>query len=133
MASVGVRELRQRASELLRRVEAGETIEITDRGRPVLSTYGRGCHSVRDERLRYTRYRDGTEELYDTRNDPNEWNNLAGKPEHAGVIAEHKRWLPKIDLPPAPNSANRVLTYDRRTDEAIWEGKTVRRNDPIPE
>jgi prevent-host-death family protein len=35
MASVGVRDLRQRASELLRRVERGETIEITDRGRPV--------------------------------------------------------------------------------------------------
>jgi prevent-host-death family protein len=35
MASTGIRELRQRASELLRRVEAGETIEITDRGRPV--------------------------------------------------------------------------------------------------
>ena len=35
MVSVGVRELRQRASELLRLVEAGETIEITDRGRAV--------------------------------------------------------------------------------------------------
>jgi prevent-host-death family protein len=35
MVRVGVRELRQRASELLRRVERGETIEITDRGRPV--------------------------------------------------------------------------------------------------
>jgi prevent-host-death family protein len=35
MTSVGVRELRQRASELLRRVELGEIIEITDRGRPV--------------------------------------------------------------------------------------------------
>jgi prevent-host-death family protein len=35
MVTVGVRELRQRASELLRRVEAGETIEVTDRGRPV--------------------------------------------------------------------------------------------------
>jgi prevent-host-death family protein len=35
MTSVGVRELRQSASELLRRVQAGETIEITDRGRPV--------------------------------------------------------------------------------------------------
>lgn len=35
MTSVGVRELRQRASELLRRVEAGETFEVTDRGRPV--------------------------------------------------------------------------------------------------
>jgi len=32
---VGVRELRQRASELLRIVERGDTIEITDRGRPV--------------------------------------------------------------------------------------------------
>jgi prevent-host-death family protein len=35
MTTVGVRELRQRASELLRRVEQGETIEVTDRGRPV--------------------------------------------------------------------------------------------------
>jgi prevent-host-death family protein len=35
MTSIGVRELRQRASAYLRRVEAGETIEITDRGRPV--------------------------------------------------------------------------------------------------
>jgi prevent-host-death family protein len=35
MSSVGIRELRQRASELLRRVASGETIEVTDRGRPV--------------------------------------------------------------------------------------------------
>jgi len=35
MTTVGVRELRQRASELLRRVEAGETIAVTDHGRPV--------------------------------------------------------------------------------------------------
>lgn len=35
MTSVGVRELRQRASELLRLVAQGETVEITDRGRPV--------------------------------------------------------------------------------------------------
>jgi prevent-host-death family protein len=35
MKQVGIRELRQRASELLRLVERGETVEITDRGRPV--------------------------------------------------------------------------------------------------
>jgi prevent-host-death family protein len=35
MLTVGVRELRQRASQLLRQVEAGETVEVTDRGRPV--------------------------------------------------------------------------------------------------
>jgi prevent-host-death family protein len=35
MATVGIRAIRQNASAYLRRVEAGETIEITDRGRPV--------------------------------------------------------------------------------------------------
>lgn len=35
MTTVGVRELRQRASELLRLVAQGETVEITDRNRPV--------------------------------------------------------------------------------------------------
>lgn len=35
MQSIGIRELRQRASEYLRMVESGETVEVTDRGRPV--------------------------------------------------------------------------------------------------
>jgi prevent-host-death family protein len=35
MKSIGVRELRQRASEYLRRVEAGRSLEITARGRTV--------------------------------------------------------------------------------------------------
>lgn len=35
MKSIGVRELRQRASEYLRHVEAGRTVEITTRGRAV--------------------------------------------------------------------------------------------------
>lgn len=35
MGSAGIRELRQNTSALIRRVLAGEVIEITDRGRPV--------------------------------------------------------------------------------------------------
>jgi prevent-host-death family protein len=35
MATVGVRELRQNASEILREVEAGETATVTVAGRPV--------------------------------------------------------------------------------------------------
>jgi prevent-host-death family protein len=35
MKSIGVRELRQRASEYLSQVEAGRTLEVTARGRPV--------------------------------------------------------------------------------------------------
>lgn len=33
--SIGIRELRQNASRYLRRVRAGETITITDRGEPI--------------------------------------------------------------------------------------------------
>lgn len=103
------------------------------RERPAITSHNQGNHGIRSERWRYIRYADSTEELYDLKNDPSEWTNLAGHSEHAAIIAEHKKWLPKIDLPPAPNSASRVLTYNKATDEAVWEGRTVRRNDPIPQ
>jgi prevent-host-death family protein len=35
MKTIGVRELRQNASRYLKLVEAGESVEVTDRGRPV--------------------------------------------------------------------------------------------------
>lgn len=35
MKTIGIRELRQQASKYLRDVESGETLEVTDRGRPV--------------------------------------------------------------------------------------------------
>jgi prevent-host-death family protein len=35
MKTIGIRDLRQRASVLLREVESGVTFEVTDRGRPV--------------------------------------------------------------------------------------------------
>ena len=35
MSTIGLRELRQRASEILREVEAGETATVTVSGRPV--------------------------------------------------------------------------------------------------
>ena len=35
MEQVGIRELKQNASAVVRRVASGETMEITDRGRPV--------------------------------------------------------------------------------------------------
>ncbi|MDG2253519.1 MAG: sulfatase [Opitutaceae bacterium] len=56
-----------------------------------MSTVGRGTHTVRHSRWRYTRYFDGTQELYDHKNDPNEWTNLIGDPERANLV----RWLSK--------------------------------------
>jgi len=103
------------------------------RDRPAITSHNQGNHGVRSERWRYIRYADGSEELYDMQADPHEWTNLASRPEYAAVIEDHKQWLPQIDRPPAPGSAHRVLTYDPTTDEAVWEGKPVLRDDAIPE
>jgi arylsulfatase A-like enzyme len=70
--------------------------------RPALTTHGRENHSIRSERWRYIRYRDGTEELYDHDNDELEWTNLAGRAEHADVKQELARWLPETNAPDAP-------------------------------
>ena len=102
------------------------------RDRPAITNHNQGNHAIRSQRWRYIRYADGSEELYDMQADPNEWHNLAAKPEHAAIIAQHKKWLPTIDVPPAPGSAQRILTYDKTTDEAVWDGAVVKRNDPIP-
>ncbi len=105
----------------------------TKRDRPAITSHNQGNHSIRSERWRYIRYADGTQELYDLENDPHEWTNLAGRAELAEVIARHRRWLPQPDRPPAAGSASRILIYNPATDEAVWEGKPVRREDPIPE
>jgi choline-sulfatase len=105
----------------------------TPRHRPAITSHNQGNHAVRSERWRYIRYADGSEELYDHQTDPQEWTNLVSATTHAAVVADHRRWLPKTDAAPAPNSAHRVLTYDPAADAAVWEGKTVHRIDPIPE
>jgi arylsulfatase A-like enzyme len=108
------------------------TDAATKRERPAITSHNQGNHGVRSEHWRYIHYADGSEELYDMQADPNEWTNLIGKPEHAAVITEHKKWLPKIDLPPAPNSASRVLTYDPATGEATWEGEKIGKDEAVP-
>ncbi len=42
-----------------------------------ITTWKKGNHSLRSGSWRYTRYADGSEELYDHSGDPNEWTNLA--------------------------------------------------------
>jgi arylsulfatase A-like enzyme len=80
----------------LRDVLAGQR---KNRGQPVVTTYGRGNHSVRDDRFRLIHYRNGAEELYDHQTDQYEWRNLAGDPRYADARAALVTWLPTIDAP----------------------------------
>jgi len=68
------------------------------RSRPIVTTMGGGadaCYAARDERWRYIRYADGSEELYDHQSDPHEWTNLASRAEHDDLKKLLSGWFPK--------------------------------------
>jgi len=71
--------------------------QTEERGRPVLSTFKRGNHSIRDRRFRYIRYDNGEDELYDHETDPYEWKNLAGDPKFERFKEDLSRWLPETE------------------------------------
>lgn len=92
---------------------------------PAITTHNQGNHTIRNDRWRYIRYADGSEELYDEQADPHEWKNLASDPSKAATKTELAKWLPKTDVPMAPGSKQRTLSYDPATQSAVWEGKVI--------
>jgi arylsulfatase A-like enzyme len=84
-----------------------------------ITTYGRNNHAVRTEHFRYVRYEDGSEELYDHREDADEWRNLAGNPKFASLKERLKKHLPEVNAawsPVAPYDFNEYLdkAYERQ-------------------
>jgi iduronate 2-sulfatase len=67
---------------------AAFTLVVRDKGR-----YGQ---SIRTDRWRYTRWSDGTSELYDELNDPQETHDLSGNPRHADEIASLGKLLEQV-------------------------------------
>lgn len=98
---------------------------------PAITTHNHDSHGIRSKNYRFIQYADGSEELYDMKADPNEWNNLAYEEGHDAVLAEHRKWIPESRLP-AEGSRSRILVRDPDTT-VDWEGTKVTVNDPIPE
>jgi len=101
------------------------------RSRLAITTHNRDNHGVRTEDWRYIRYADGSEELYDMVKDSNEFTNLALNPKYAEEKRRLRKQLPKINRPPAPGSAKRVLIYENGI--ANWEGEDIDPNEAIPD
>ncbi len=62
--------------------------------RPAIMSYGAGNMAVRDARYRLIQYADGTQEFYDHSVDPNEWENIAAKPEIQEAKARLVEYIP---------------------------------------
>ena len=58
-----------------------------------------GGYAIVNQNWRYIHYSDGTEELYDVRNDPHEWNNLARKSNLSEIKKKLKASAPKSFAP----------------------------------
>lgn len=71
---------------------------------PALTSHGPGNFAVRDDRWRYIRYADGSEELYNHASDPDERHNLAGKPALAAEKTRLGAYIPPKWSDFAPNS-----------------------------
>jgi len=70
-----------------------------------LTTYGWGNHGIRTENFRYIHYSDGSEEFYDHRKDPDEWNNLVMSGDVREEIEKLKIFLPEKNVPYAKHSS----------------------------
>lgn len=101
------------------------------RSRPAITTHNHDNHTVRNEQWRYIQYADGSEELYDMVNDPNEFTNLAGMSQSASVKSALRKHLPKINKKPVPGSAKRILIYEDGV--ANWEGEDIDPGEAIPD
>ncbi len=102
----------------------------TPRPWPAITTNNWNNHAVRTTNWRYIRYADGEEELYDMKNDPNEWENRIDDQQLKPLVDSLASWLPKENHLPYTGNYQRVLEY--KNDSIIWQGKAIEASDPIP-
>jgi len=95
---------------------------------PAITEIKVGNVAVRSQDWRYIHYHDGTEELYDKRNDPNDWYNLAGDEKYRDIIEAHKKYLPESFAEPVPPKQDYYFdpgtyTYMHRETGAFVDGR----------
>ena len=71
----------------------------TPREQPAITSSYFGNHSIRTREWRLIVYEDGTKELYDHRNDQDEFDNLATDPAYRETIERLSQWLPQNAAP----------------------------------
>ena len=89
--------------------------------RPAIIEYRVGNVAVRSERYRYIRYDDDSEELYDLKLDPYEWNNLAADSDYSDV----KKRLSKFATTNWAPSARTKKFFEFTAEDFSWRVKST--------
>lgn len=90
-----------------------------DTSRAVVCTQDFNNHAIRSDRWRYIRYADGSEELYDQLEDPENFYNLAGKKQFDSVKRELATWLPTHNAEPHPTFNGQKAMNDKYEAEQV--------------
>ncbi len=91
---------------------------------PALTTWGRGNYAMRNENWRYIRYFDGSEELYNHQDDPNEWTNLANDAKYKSIKTDLAKWIPKSEARLQPEGTLDPVNADKPNLEGfkkLWD------------
>jgi arylsulfatase A-like enzyme len=97
-----------------------------------ITTYCPNNHAIRTDTHRYIRYRDGSEELYDHRKDPNEWHNLASNPEYDAVKKKIGKHFPTTNAKWTKHSGYLTNDFFKKEMELKKAGKLLRSSRPSP-
>ena len=81
-----------------------------NRDRPAITSSYFGNHAIRSRDWRLIHYEDGAEELYDHRNDPDEFSNLAGDERYQSIRDQLASWLPSQAEPEFKTNSERNKT-----------------------
>jgi len=80
-----------------------------------------GGYAIVNRQWRYIHYSNDTEELYDVRNDPNEWENLAEDDAYRSVKQELRASAPDTFAPPGTPRKRRRLVFEG--DTFRWQAR----------
>lgn len=94
--------------------------DAAGRDRPGLTSFGPNNHSLRTDRWRYTRYCDGSEELYDYENDAWEHRNLADDPAYGEIKESLSQWFPGDRAPAVASVPPPGGPLDPEPGENVW-------------
>nr|WP_271872738.1 sulfatase [Rubripirellula sp.] len=91
----------------------------TPREHPAITSSYAGNHSIRNRDWRLVVYEDGAEELYDHRNDPDEFHNLADQSEYKVIRDELARWVPQESAPEFKAKSERAREGGRKQPKPL--------------